>query len=650
MTNLNLISSPAKVQALKDLIITASRICSLLLCLFLFICSLSFLSDSFRILGGKNIGALFTNSDLLKNPIVGVMIGVLVTVLVQSSSTSTSIIVGLVSAGAPVRTAIPMIMGANIGTSVTNIIVALTQAGDREQFRKAFACANVHDMFNWLSAFILVIVETLTGYLEKVTGSLVANLHQENSVAPGENVKSPDFLKALTKPLTKILIQLDKKVLKGWAQNDPYYENTTTVLKVNCHDANPHIGEPSCKYLFAFLGEEGLNIGETWIGISLLGISLCMLCGCLIGMVKILNSLIGGQVKGIIENVINADIPIRGLGWLTGYLAMILGAIMTILVQSSSVFTSTLTPLAGAGLISLERAYPLTLGSNLGTTTTSILASFAAGGDKVQNALQIALVHLFFNLTGILMFYPIPFMRWPISIARVLGNTTAQYRWFAVVYLVFMFFIFPLSMFCLSMAGPIPLYIVMTLVLTTIIFAVTVTQLQDRAPGLLPRVLKTWELLPLPLHSLDPWDRMVVRALNCCCTKKNSDNDDLDEVIVKGDRNPSEMPIVKLQFPKVMYNKLESEEKHSRQRSSNSFSISQLSAKQLPSRQRSSNSFSHSTPSSAFTDVSYNRLPAHQFTPTPTPSPGTSTPENTQGTPNNLSPRQSLTGANSKSS
>merc|ERR1719347_2373507 len=535
-------------------------------------------------------------------------------------------------------------MGANIGTSVTNIIVALTQAGDREQFRKAFACANVHDMFNGLSAFILLIVEVCTGYLETVSGWLVKDIGTNHA-----GTKSPDFLKALTKPLTKVLIQLDKDVLRGWAENKEEYRNHTSVLKSGCND---HItsSHTTCPYLFAHLGPEGAHIGETYIGLLLLGISLTMLCGCLIGMVKILNSLLGQRVRGIIENVINADIPVKGLGWLTGYLAMVVGAIMTILVQSSSVFTSTLTPLAGAGLISLERAYPLTLGSNLGTTTTSILASFAAGGDKVQNSLQISLVHLCFNLTGILMFYPIPFMRWPISIARVLGNTTAQYRWFAVVYLVFMFFIFPLSMFCLSMAGPIPLYIVMTLVLTTIIFAVTVTQLQDRAPGLLPRVLKTWELLPLPLHSLDPWDRMVVRALNCCCTKKTSDNDDLDEVIVKGDRNPSEMPIVKLQFPKVMYNKLESEEKHSRQRSSNSFSISQLSAKQLPSRQRSSNSFSHSTPSSAFTDVSYNRLPAHQFTPTPTPSPGTSTPENTQGTPNNLSPRQSLTGTNSKSS
>ena len=57
------------------------------------------------------------------------------------------------------RTAIPMIMGANIGTSVTNIIVALTQAGDREQYRRAFACANLHDMFNWLTAAVLLAVE-----------------------------------------------------------------------------------------------------------------------------------------------------------------------------------------------------------------------------------------------------------------------------------------------------------------------------------------------------------------------------------------------------------------------------------------------------------------------------------------------------------
>merc|ERR1719436_1855055 len=180
--------APGRSRLFKDMTVTAARILGLLTCLYFF-CSLSFLSDSFRILGGKNIGVLFSDSELLKNPVVGLMIGVLVTVLVQSSSTSTSIIVGLVSAGAPVRTAIPMIMGANIGTSVTNIIVALTQAGDRDQFRKAFSCANVHDMFNWLTAFTLLVVECSTGYLETLTDLLVRNVGAQETT--GKDFKSP---------------------------------------------------------------------------------------------------------------------------------------------------------------------------------------------------------------------------------------------------------------------------------------------------------------------------------------------------------------------------------------------------------------------------------------------------------------------------
>lgn len=605
---------PGKARLFKDMTVTAARLLGLLACLYFFICSLSFLSDSFRILGGKNIGALFSNSDLLKNPVVGLMIGVLVTVLVQSSSTSTSIIVGLVSAGAPVKTAIPMIMGANIGTSVTNIIVALTQAGDREQFRKAFACANVHDMFNWLSAFTLLITEVCTGYLETMSGILVQDIGTQHTAA-----KSPDFLKALTKPLTKVLIQLDKEVLKGWAENKEEYQNVTSVLKAGCHDHTTM--HSTCPYLFAHLGPEGLDISETYIGLILLGISLTMLCGCLIGMVKILNSLLGQKVRGIIEKVINSDIPVRGLGWLTGYLAMVVGAVMTILVQSSSVFTSTLTPLAGAGLVTLERAYPLTLGSNLGTTTTSILASFAAGGDKVQAALQIALVHLLFNLTGIIMFYPVPAMRWPISIARVLGNTTAKYRWFAVVYLCFMFFIFPLSMFCLSMAGSMVVITVISILVSTLVFSVVVTRMQSACPTRLPAKLRTWTFLPEVLHSLDPWDRMVVAALACCCSKRRAAADDnLTDVIIhrKAAAPSSAAPLA--DFPAVMYSKIASKkpsvQSAGRTRSSNSFSISSLPR---PARQRSSHSF---------TDLSYNRLAAVEGSKSPTPggSSGEATP------------------------
>ena len=63
------------------------------------------------------------------------------------------------------RYAIPMIMGANIGTSVTSTIVALTQMGDTEQFERAFSGAVVHDFFNWLTVIVLFVLEVSTGLL-----------------------------------------------------------------------------------------------------------------------------------------------------------------------------------------------------------------------------------------------------------------------------------------------------------------------------------------------------------------------------------------------------------------------------------------------------------------------------------------------------
>ena len=217
----------------------------------------------------------------------------------------------------------------------------------------------------------MVIVESATGFLETITSAMVASL----GVTSG-NQKPPDFLKVLTNPFTKAIVKLDKKVscfyflgfiplqfslqvLKGWAVNDPKYSEANITIIKSCKE------DDSC-FVFNMLGPQGADIGDTGAGVILLVISLFMLCGCLMGMVKLLNSLLGEKVKEAIKDGVNKDIPIKGLGWLTGYLAMLVGAILTVLVQSSSVFTSTLTPLAGAGLVSLERAYPLTLGSNIG--------------------------------------------------------------------------------------------------------------------------------------------------------------------------------------------------------------------------------------------------------------------------------------------
>ena len=97
-------------------------------------------------------------------------------------------------------------------------------------------------------------------------------------------------------------------------------------------------------------------------------------------------------------------------------------------------------------IFQVETVYPLFLGSNIGTTTTGILAALAGSGKKsIQTSLHIAFVHLFFNVIGILIFYPIKFMRAPIPLCKILGNTTAEYRWFAALYLIGMFLVLPLS-------------------------------------------------------------------------------------------------------------------------------------------------------------------------------------------------------------
>ena len=90
-------------------------------------------------------------------------------------------------------------------------------------------------MFNWLTASLLLTVEILTRYLETVTSWMVAHMDTEPQANTSVKVSKPDFLKSLTKPVTKLVVQLDKEVLTGWARNLPQFDNITTVLKHGCH-------------------------------------------------------------------------------------------------------------------------------------------------------------------------------------------------------------------------------------------------------------------------------------------------------------------------------------------------------------------------------------------------------------------------------
>ncbi|KAA0722473.1 Sodium-dependent phosphate transport protein 2B [Triplophysa tibetana] len=514
-------------------LLTVGKLICLVGLLYMFVCSLDLLSSGFQLVGGKVAGDIFQDNVVLSNPLAGLVIGMLVTLLVQSSSTSSSIVVSMVSSGLlKVSTAVPVIMGTNIGTSVTNTLVALTQVGDRSKFRRAFAGATVHDFFNWLSVLVLLPLEVATGYLVKLTDLIVTSFN----IQSGEN--APDLLNVITDPLTLSIIELDKSVISGIATGDPEaknkslikmwcktFQNTTlqNVTVVNCTDGScwelknvtDIFNIKKCHHIFV-----NTTLSDMSVGLILLFGSLLVLCTCLILIVKLLNSMLKGQVAVVIKKIINTDFPFP-FAWLTGYIAIIVGAGMTFIVQSSSVFTSAITPLVGIGVISIERVYPLSLGSNIGTTTTAILAAMASPGETLGNSLQIALVHLFFNLSGILLWYPFPFTRLPIRMAKALGNVTAQYRWFAICYIILCFFALPLLVFGLSMAGWQVLVGVLVPIVVVLLFAIVVNVLQKHKPQWLPSCLQSWDFLPLWAHSLEPWDRVVVvMAARCCCCCK----------------------------------------------------------------------------------------------------------------------------------
>jgi solute carrier family 34 (sodium-dependent phosphate cotransporter) len=115
-----------------------------------------------------------------------------------------------------------------------------------------------------------------------------------------------------------------------------------------------------------------------------------------------------------------------------------------VMVQSSSITTSVLVPLTGAGLIRLEQAFPITLGANIGTTVTALIASLASPPETLHLGLTIALVHLLFNACGVALIYVSPWTRqFPLRMARSLSEIAVQSRVYALIYVAALFYGLP---------------------------------------------------------------------------------------------------------------------------------------------------------------------------------------------------------------
>ncbi len=366
---------------------------------YLLILSVGMVGTGFKWSAGGKEGA----KEIFKfatNPFMGLILGIFATALVQSSSTVTSVIVGLVAGGLPVHAAVPMIMGANIGTTVTNTFVSLGHITKPAEFQRAFAAATVHDLFNFLAVAIFLSIEIIVsvfspsgqGLLEMFTEPIAATFAGSADVG----IKDYNFIKPLTKPIIGLF----------------HHKSGSGMLD---------------------------GMGALGGGITMILIALVFIFTSILSLGKVLKKNLTGKAERVFHAAVGRG-PVSGI---------ISGSIVTVLVQSSSTTTSLIIPMAGSGVMKLQQIFPFTLGANIGTTVTAMIASLA-GGDSpelARAALQIALVHLSFNLFATVLIYSIPFLRnIPLRGAEWLADVAVKKRVLALTYIAILYFVIPLCL------------------------------------------------------------------------------------------------------------------------------------------------------------------------------------------------------------
>ena len=321
------------------------KILTVIVTIYLFLLTINLLGHSFKLFGKEFAEAMLQTTS---NPFTGLIIGIVATSLIQSSSTTTSIVVGLVAGGVVnLENAIPIIMGANIGTTVTNTLVSLGHIGRKAEFKRAFAAGVVHDFFNICAVIVLFPLELKFHFIQKVA----LFLDERFEGVGGMKLFNP--LKAILSPVINFIDSIFTNV--------PYNDIILMIISI--------IG------MFAALGL----------------------------LIKTIRSLVVDKIEVIINKYLFKN-DLMGMTWGMG---------MTFIVQSSSVTTSLIVPLAGAGIVSLRKIFPYTMGANIGTTGTALLAALATGNPVAVTA---SFAHLVFNVFGILIFYPLKFI--PITLAE----------------------------------------------------------------------------------------------------------------------------------------------------------------------------------------------------------------------------------------
>jgi sodium-dependent phosphate cotransporter len=353
----------------------------LLFLVYLMLLSVGLIGSGFKLATEEHARELFAYAA---NPVMGLIIGMVCTALIQSSSTVSSIIVAMVAGGLPIGIAIPMMMGANIGTSITNTIVSLGHIRDKVEFQRAFNAATIHDFFNIFAVFIFLPLEIVFGMFEHISAAIVSLF----SVGATTDVGSFNPIKALTSPIVDSI-------------------------------------EASL-----------LGFGDIYGGILKIVLGLALIIISITYMGKVMKSLMIGRAQEMLKNAL-------GRGPITGITS---GTVMTVLVQSSSTTTSLMVPLVGNGVVTARSIYPFTLGANIGTCITALIAALSVVGPNAALALQIAVVHLTYNVLAVLVIFGVSFLReWPPSLSYQLSLKVADQKLYGVAYIAGIFFFLPLA-------------------------------------------------------------------------------------------------------------------------------------------------------------------------------------------------------------
>lgn len=349
--------------------------------------------------GVYSVGSSSTNRlyDLARDPIIGLLIGVLATTLVQSSTTTTTLTVAAVGAGiVTVPVAIPIIMGANIGTTMTALLVSFSYMGERREFKKAFTTAAMHLWFNVLVVLIALTIEILFHPLQTISGYLADRVLGANDT---------------TVPTTHVV----EKIM------------TPIVETIGTHG------------LFGMVGNGGVATA-----LSLITGTLCILVAIRVMSYQL--RMITAATAHSLLDMFSSPGENKRQTLKTNTLGFGVGLLFTIMVTASSVTVSSMQPFAVTKSLRRRAMLAVILGANVGTTLTAMIATFAIVGVHGSFALQAALVHVGMNLVGAITVLCVPSLgRAIINLSAGSARLAARSYTKAIATIVGMFMAFPLA-------------------------------------------------------------------------------------------------------------------------------------------------------------------------------------------------------------